>query len=142
MTACLDVQIHLLDPLCEPKKLTEGAAGYDVVARVDCEIPPGERRIIPVGFRIELPPGTEAQIRGRSGLNLKGYVVPLGTVDADYRGEVAVIMKNETTLLYKVERGQRLAQMVIQVLPQVTLRFVEELSDSARAEGGFGSTGK
>jgi dUTP pyrophosphatase len=141
MTAVLNVKFDVLDPICEPKKVTAGAAGFDLVARTDCDIAPGTRAMIRVGFRLQLPPGTEAQVRGRSGLALKGYDAHVGTIDADYRGEVAVILMNETTEPYKVCRGQRIAQMVIYELPTVVVDFTSDLDDSSRGTGGFGSTG-
>jgi dUTP pyrophosphatase len=101
--------------------------------------------IVPTGLFIELPEGFEAQVRPRSGLALKHALTVVnspGTVDAGYRGEVGVIMLNAGKSNYSVKRGERIAQMVINELPQVTFQKVEKLSDSMRGSGGFGSSGK
>jgi dUTP pyrophosphatase len=105
---------------------------------------PGARALIPTGFSMELPGGYEAQIRPRSGLALKHGVTVLnapGTIDADYRGEVKVLLVNLGAEPFRVERAMRIAQLVIQPVSHATLVEVEELSDSVRGAGGFGSTG-
>ena len=140
----LNVKIELLDPICAPKQKTDGAAGFDLVAREGLYLDVGTRATIPVGIKLELPPGTEAQIRGRSSLNFKGYEASFGTIDSDYRGEVLVIMANKGQSPLVISRGDRVAQMVIQELPRVRLELLapgEKLTDTARGAGGFGSTG-
>ncbi len=105
---------------------------------------PGARGLIPTGFSLELPGGFEAQVRPRSGLALKHGVTVLnapGTIDADYRGEVKVLLVNLGAEPFRIERAMRIAQLVIQPVSHATLVEVEELSDSARGAGGFGSTG-
>ena len=101
--------------------------------------------MVPTGLFLELPTGYEAQVRPRSGLALKHCVTVLntpGTIDAGYRGEVGVILINHSDTLFPVKRGDRIAQMVIQALPDVVLTPVAQLKESARGAGGFGSTGK
>lgn len=129
-----------------PSYATAGAAGADLQAAIDApvEIPPGGRALIPCGFAMALPPGYEAQVRPRSGLALKhGITLPNtpGTIDADYRGEVGVILMNLGDAPFQVERGMRIAQMVIAPAPQAAFRAVESLDDTERGAGGFGSTG-
>jgi dUTP pyrophosphatase len=129
-----------------PKYATEFSAGVDLEAAVDASVTlkPGERQLIPTGLAIALPTGFEAQIRPRSGLALKNGVTVLnspGTVDADYRGEIKVILANLGTEAFTVERGMRVAQMVIARHEQVTWQVVDKLDETARGAGGFGSTG-
>lgn len=132
--------------LALPAYATELSAGMDLLAAVEADVvlQPGERRLIPSGIAIALPPGTEAQIRPRSGLALKHGVTVLnapGTIDADYRGEVGVILINLGREPFTVTRGSRIAQMVIAQHTQAAWEAVETLDDSARGVGGFGSTG-
>lgn len=129
-----------------PAYATEHSAGMDLLAAIEGEIVlrPGERRLIPSGLAIALPPGTEAQVRPRSGLALKHGITVLntpGTIDADYRGEVGVILINLGQEPFTVTRGARIAQMVIAPVTQAAWHPVERLEDSARGTGGFGSTG-
>lgn len=129
-----------------PVYATAGAAGADLVAAVDepVEIAPGDRTLIPTGFRMALPSGYEAQVRPRSGLALRDGVVVLntpGTIDADYRGEVQVILANLGDAPFQVERGMRIAQMVVAPAPQATFVEVDGLDETERGSGGFGSTG-
>ena len=128
-----------------PSKAHDDDAAYDLRAREDVVLRPGERSLIPTGLFLELPPGYEAQVRPRSGLAVKHGLTVLnspGTVDAGYRGEVCVILLNCGAEAYEVSRGDRVAQMVIQRLPDVRLVSVEELAASTRGTGGFGSTGR
>ena len=128
-----------------PAKAHSDDAAYDLRSRVDAELPPGRSAAIPAGFKMELPVGYEAQIRPRSGLALKHDIMLTnspGTVDAGFRGEVAVIMYNGGKEPFPIRRGDRIAQMVIAKLPEVTLVPAAELADSDRGEGGFGSTGR
>ena len=129
-----------------PAYQTEHAAGMDIVACLDkpVEIVPHERSIIPTGFAIALPPGYEAQIRARSGLAAKHGIMPangVGTIDADYRGEVGVILLNTSNTSFVVEPGMRIAQMVITRYETVEWNEVTELDTTTRGAGGFGSTG-
>jgi len=131
-----------------PSYESASAAGMDLAAAVPEAapetLPPGGRALIPTGFSMELPHGYEAQIRPRSGLALKHGVTVLnapGTIDADYRGEVKVLLVNLGSEPFLVERAMRTAQLVIQPVSHATLVEVEELSDSVRGAGGFGSTG-
>ncbi len=125
---------------------TEMSAGMDLLAAVETavELAPGERRLIPSGIAIALPAGTEAQVRPRSGLALKHGITVLnapGTIDADYRGEVGVILINLGQEPFIVNRGDRIAQLVIAAYTQARWRVVEALEASARGAGGFGSPG-
>ena len=131
-------------PLPEPA--TELAAGVDLVAAIEDSITlaPGERQIIPTGLAIALPPGYEAQIRPRSGLAAKNGITLVnspGTIDADYRGEIGAILINHGQKFFTVERGMRIAQMVITPVTGFTWNEQEELGKTDRGTGGFGSTG-
>jgi dUTP pyrophosphatase len=133
-----------------PQYQTPGAAGLDLVAAVPAHAPlaiaPGSHALVPTGLVIELPPGLEAQVRPRSGLALKHGVTVLnspGTIDSDYRGEVGVILINHGAQPFLVERGERIAQLVLARVEQASLNgvAVESLAATARGAGGFGSTG-
>lgn len=129
-----------------PTYATEGAAGADVCAAVeeDLVIPPGGRVAVPTGLRVAVPSGFELQVRPRSGLALKHGVSLAnspGTVDADYRGEVKVILVNLGTEPFTVHRGDRIAQLVLAPVQRATFVVGQSLSATARGEGGFGSTG-
>ncbi|TZG38024.1 dUTP diphosphatase [Agrobacterium sp. B1(2019)] len=131
-----------------PSYETRGAAGMDLRAAVPAGEPltlkPGERALVPTGFIFEVPQGYEAQIRPRSGLAIKNGITCLnspGTVDSDYRGEVKVILANLGQDVFIIERGMRIAQMVIAPVTQVIVSEVTETSQTARGAGGFGSTG-
>ncbi len=135
-----------------PSYETAGAAGADLRANLPeaaraggIEIAPMERRLIPTGLRVEIPPGYEMQIRPRSGLALKhGVTLPNtpGTIDSDYRGPLGVILINLGEAPYVVHHGERIAQAVVAPVVQALFEEAEWLSASARGEGGFGSTGK
>ena len=119
----------------------------DLAAAVDADIilAPGDRYLIPTGLAIELPPGYEAQVRPRSGLAIKNGVTVLnspGTIDSDYRGEIKVILINHGTEPFTINRGMRIAQMVIAPVIQAQLVLSEDLSDSERGAGGFGHSGQ
>jgi len=123
------------------------AAGADIRAAVDEDVvlQPGERKLIPSGFCMALPAGFEAQVRPRSGLAIKhgiGVLNSPGTIDADYRGEVGVILINHGDMAFHIQRGDRIAQMVIAALPAVDFIEVSELEDTERGSGGFGSSGR
>lgn len=129
-----------------PSYATEQSAGMDLTAAIDIAITlqPMERKAIPTGLAIALPPGFEAQIRPRSGLAIKNGITMInapGTIDADYRGEVAVLMINLGTEAFVVERGMRIAQMVIAKYETANWQVVTELNETSRGTGGFGSTG-
>ena len=129
-----------------PRYMTSAAAGMDVYAAVEDElvIDPGQRAKIPTGFSIELPPGYEAQIRPRSGMAIRNGITLVnspGTVDADYRGRVAVILINHGRESFTVKRGDRIAQMIVQRVCRVSWLEVGELTSTARGDGGFGHTG-
>lgn len=131
-----------------PAYETSGAAGMDLRAAVEADAPltlePGKRALVPTGFIFEIPQGHEGQIRPRSGLAFKNGVTCLntpGTVDCDYRGEVKVLLANLGDEPFVIERGMRIAQMVIAPVTQVAVREATEASETARGSGGFGSTG-
>ncbi|MBA4802289.1 MAG: dUTP diphosphatase [Euryhalocaulis sp.] len=131
-----------------PAYETAESAGMDLRAAVPdgdpVDIPPGGRALIPTGLAIALPPGFEAQVRPRSGLAIKNGVTCLntpGTIDADYRGEVKVILINHAAERFTVERGMRIAQMVVAPVTQIDWMVAEALPETQRGGGGFGSTG-
>ena len=138
----------LMEKGCEdlfPAKAHPSDAAWDLRSRTAMELPVGRSTLVPTGVYIELPSNCEAQIRPRSGLALKHDLMLTnspGTVDSGYRGEVGVIMYNGGKEPYKIERGDRIAQMVIALLPEVSLELSQELNTSDRGEGGFGSSGK
>ena len=128
-----------------PEYATPASAGVDLRASEGCVIPPGGRALVPTGLRIALPEGYEAQVRPRSGLALRhGVTLPNspGTIDADYRGEIGVILMNLGQEPFVVEPGDRIAQMVVAPVTRVAWSEVEELDATERGEGGFGSTGR
>ncbi len=127
-----------------PAYATEGAAGMDVLAAEDVTLAPGARHAVATGLAVAIPPGFEIQVRPRSGLALKhGVTVPNtpGTIDSDYRGELKVIMINHGAQPFEIRRGDRIAQLVLAPVMQATWLKVDELDETARGEGGFGSTG-
>ena len=129
-----------------PDYATAGSAGLDLVAAIDGEITlaPGERRLVPTGIAIALPAGYEAQVRPRSGLALKHGITVLnspGTIDADYRGEVQVLLINHGQAPFVIKRGDRIAQMVVAPVTQIAWTIVEQLDQTERGSGGYGSTG-
>lgn len=147
------IEIHLQrlphgDGLPLPHYQSALAAGLDLIAAVAAETPvviaPGERALVPTGIAIALPPGFEAQVRPRSGLAFKHGVTVLnapGTIDADYRGEIQVILVNLGRESFTVERGARVAQLVVAATMQVSICVVETLDETTRGVRGFGSTG-
>jgi dUTP pyrophosphatase len=127
-----------------PAYATEHAAGMDVVAAEGLTLPPGGRHAVATGFAIAIPEGYEVQVRPRSGLALKHGITCLntpGTIDADYRGEVKVILANLGAEAFEIGRGDRIAQLVPAPVQRARFAEVEELDDTARGHGGFGSTG-
>ena len=134
------------DDIPAPRYMSDHAAGMDVCAacETDVEIAPGDVKLIPCGFYMAVPAGYEAQMRPRSGLAMKhGITLPNspGTIDADYRGEVCVILGNVGRRTFVVKRGMRIAQMVISPVTRAAVVEVEALDETARGEGGFGHTG-
>lgn len=145
----IEVAVKQLDhgkDLPLPAHATSGAAGVDLLAAVnsDLVLEPGARALVPTGLTIALPDGFEAQVRPRSGLANKHGVTVLntpGTIDADYRGEIGVILINHGAQSFTIERGMRIAQMVVAPVMFVAWNEVNELQASERGAGGFGSTG-
>jgi len=134
------------DGLTLPAYATEQSAGLDLQAAIaePIVLQPGQRKLVPTGLAIALPAGYEAQVRPRSGLALKHGITVLnapGTIDADYRGEIGVVLINHGDQPFTINRGERIAQMVVAAYSQVRWQAVEELSDTQRGAGGFGSTG-
>ena len=129
-----------------PKYETSGSSGMDIAAHIEKNITinPGEKALVSTGFSIAIPKGYEVQIRPRSGLAAKKNITVLntpGTIDADYRGEIKVILINLGKEKFIIENGERIAQMVVCPVIQAKLEEVKELSDTYRGSGGFGSTG-
>ena len=129
-----------------PKYETEGSSGLDLAAFINknIEIKPGKSEIIPTGLAVAIPKNYEIQIRPRSGLAAKNQISVLntpGTIDADYRGELKVILINLSDKIFVVEKGLRIAQMVLCPIIKANLKEVESLEDTKRGSGGFGSTG-
>ncbi len=137
---------HALD-LEPPAYATDEAAGMDLRAalRESITLKPGERKLVPTGLEVALPPGFEAQIRPRSGLALRHGITLLntpGTIDSDYRGEVKVLVVNLGSEPFEIHHGDRIAQMVVAPVSRVQVLLVPDLPDSERGDGGFGSTGR
>ena len=139
---------HFDDNLALPTYETKDAAGADIRAclpsRDSLVIEPGARILIPTGLKFEIEPGFEVQVRPRSGLSLKTQLLVVnspGTIDADYRGEVNIIMGNFGNEKHIIKHGERVAQIVIAPIHQATFEVTDELSQTERGEGGFGSTG-
>lgn len=133
-------------PLPLPRYETAGASGMDLRAAIRAPIvlAPGSRQLVPTGIALAIPEGCEAQVRPRSGLALRHGVTVLnapGTVDADYRGELAVLLVNHGDAAFVVERGDRIAQLVIAAVVRANWIQVESLDETARSSGGYGSTG-
>lgn len=139
------VKVLLSDGATLPAYATPGAAGVDLRSTIDIVLQPGERMLAPTGLKMEIPAGFEGQVRPRSGLALKqglSMVNTPGTIDSDYRGEIGIILINHGQEAIELGAGERIAQMVICPVVQARFEAVTDLSDSARAAGGFGSTGK
>lgn len=139
------IQIMKLDPdALLPSKAHPTDAGYDLFAAEAVTVQPGESALVGTGIAMALPAATEAQVRPRSGIALKHQVTVLnapGTIDADYRGEVKVILINHGRSPFQIEKGMKIAQMVIAPVLPTSLAEVSELNDTVRGEGGFGSSG-
>lgn len=147
MTDSVAVRIKRLphgEGLALPAYATHGAAGMDVLAAEDVTLAPGARHAVATGFSVAIPQGYEIQVRPRSGLALKhGISVPNtpGTIDSDYRGELKVILINHGLEPFAIQRGDRIAQLVLAPVTQAVWEEVAELGETARGAGGFGSTG-
>lgn len=152
MTASVSVQFIWLEHgrgLDAPRQQTSGAAGVDLLAALGISetmtIAPGKRALVPTGMAMALPTGYEAQVRPRSGLAAKHGVTVLntpGTIDADYRGEIKVILINHGDAAFEIKRGDRIAQMVVAPVTGVQFELKEALDETQRGAGGFGSTGR
>ena len=128
-----------------PSYATRGAAGMDVVAAEDVDLAPGQRHAVATGFRIAIPEGYEIQVRPRSGLAFKhGISVPNtpGTIDSDYRGELKMLLINHGADTFAIRRGERIAQLVPAAVTLAVFDEVDELCETTRGHGGFGSTGQ
>jgi dUTP pyrophosphatase len=141
----MTVRFRLLDSSAKlPTYAHPGDAGMDVCSIEDVVIAPGARALVKTGFAMEIPDGFEAQVRPRSGLAIKSGITVLntpGTIDSGYRGEVGVILINLSDVPFHVEKGMKIAQMVIAKFERAEVEAVSELSSSERGAGGFGSTG-
>jgi len=135
------------DDLPLPRYMSEAAAGMDLLAAVDADVvlAPGARTLVPTGVAIALPAGFEAQVRPRSGLAAREGITVLnapGTIDADYRGEIQVLLANLGTAPGRIRRGDRIAQLVVAPVTRVAWRETAALPETVRGAGGFGSTGR
>ena len=142
----MKVKIINSSPYLLPRYETLKSAGMDLMANIDevTTLHPGQTKLISTGIRIELPDGVEAQIRSRSGLAIKHGVVVInspGTIDPDYRGEIMVGLKNTSDIPVVITQGMRVAQMIFSKFERVEWESVDELSETKRGSGGFGSTG-
>lgn len=152
MTDAIHVEVQVLASahgLPLPAYQTEHAAGLDLLAAIREDAPltllPGHRVLVPTGLMLAVPPGYEAQVRPRSGLALKHGVTLVnapGTIDADYRGEVGVLLINHGENPFVIRRGERIAQLILAPVARAHLTVAVELSSTARGSGGFGSTGR
>lgn len=152
MTRTIEIGVKRLahaEGLALPAYQTEEAAGFDLVAALPeaepIDLAPGARTLVPTGLVFEIPPGYEGQVRPRSGLAMKHGVTVLnspGTIDADYRGEVKVILVNLGEATFRIARGERIAQFVAAPVTRARLVVVEAVGDTVRGSGGFGSTGR
>jgi len=142
----IKLKVKKLNNLAQiPAYQTEEAAGFDLHSVEDVVIAPNERKLIGTGLSMEIPKGYEIQIRPRSGLAYKHGITVLnspGTIDSDYRGEIKVLLINHSNEDFEIKVGERIAQAVIKEVIQATFEEVEELNDTTRGTGGFGSTGK
>ena len=127
-----------------PKYATNGSACMDVYSSIDTFIYPDETQVIPLGIAVEIPKWYELQVRGRSGLSKKGIIVSngIGTIDSDYRGEIGMILTNLTSEVFKITQGDRVGQVCLSQVIPISFEEVEQLSETERGAGGYGSTGK
>lgn len=136
------MKIKLLDPEMGPYKQYSEDAGWDLRAREACSIYPDDVVAIKTGVCVEIPTGYAGEIRPRSSITKRGLIIPLGTIDSQYRGEIEIIVLNPFSKRQIIERGERIAQLVITPCMLGTLEIVDELSVSQRGASGFGSTGR
>ena len=139
------VKIVLLDGGAVPQYATTESAGVDLKTTIDVSIDRFQRVLVPTGIKLEIPSGFEAQVRPRSGLAIKhglSIVNSPGTIDSDYRGEIQIILINLGESVVKIEKGERIAQLVFAPVVQVDFQVADQLNDSERGSGGFGRTGK
>lgn len=145
MLAAMELKIHKLHPQARlPEYAHPGDAGLDLFASAELLLPSGEWGMVATGLALELPPGTEAQVRPRSGLAHKHGITVLnspGTIDEGYRGEIKVILINHSSVDFLITVGMKIAQIVIQPVVKVTVIEAQTLSETVRGAGGFGSTG-
>jgi len=140
----------LIQKLCEeaivPSYAHKGDSGVDLYSRVDYNLQPGERYLVPTGLKVAIPFGYEGQVRPKSGLALKKGITVLntpGTVDSPYRGEVGVILINQDAYsTYEIKKGEKIAQMVFSKVEEAEFKVVPSLDETTRGKGGFGSTGQ
>jgi len=125
-----------------PVRATRGAAGYDLFSPVEMEIKPGQSELVPLHLRMEVPFGYCGQIAARSSIAKLGVIVEAGTIDSDYRGPVLVMLYNHSQNSFFIKRGDRIAQMVVQAICTLDMQEVDSIDETARGEGGFGSTGR
>ena len=140
----MKIKIKLIDDGRLPEFKTDGAVCADCYSRCEepIEIKPGERKLIPLGFAVELPKGYEMVLRPRSGMSKNGIDLAVGTIDYDYRGEVMACVINNTDKAISVENDTRICQCAIRQVPEIEFEVVSELSETVRGNNGFGSTGK
>jgi dUTP diphosphatase len=141
----IEVKIKKKNPeIPTPQYKTTGSAGCDICASENIIVPWGSSVLVPTGIFLEVPEGYECQVRPRSGLALKGITLmnSPGTVDSDFRGEMMILLVNHSNVNYSVNKGDRIAQLVFAPVTQATFEEVDELSETARGTGGWGSTGK
>lgn len=138
------IQIEDGSPNTNLKYETVDSAGFDLRANENVLLEPGEYKLVKTGIKMEIPRGFEGQIRPRSGLAFKYGITVLnspGTIDADYRGEIGVLLINHGKELFKIQKGDRIAQMVLAAHARAPFEYVTDLTETDRGEGGFGSTG-
>lgn len=135
------IQCLVEDPAFLPKRANPTDAGADLMSTENCEIYPGEQKLVDTGVAVKIPPGYAGFVYNRSSQGKKGITIPhsVGVIDSDYRGNIKVILKNLSEDPYKIERGDRIAQLVI--TPVMLCEFIDIWNDTARGTGGFGSTG-
>lgn len=137
------LRYKLLNAAAQPPAYkTAGASGMDLCATIELSIHPGRTARIPIGIAVEIPPGFEGQIRPRSSLSADGLLCHFGTIDSDYRGELAAVITNVGNGTRHIDVGDRIAQLVIAPVERVEIVAAEELTETARGAGGFGSTGR
>jgi dUTP pyrophosphatase len=141
----VQIRVKRLNPEAKiPKAARRGDVAFDLYSIIDYELQPSERYAVPTGIAVEIPIGYEGQVRPRSGLALKEGITVLntpGTIDSGYRGEVKTIMINHGNTPFQITRGMRISQLAIRPVPEVEFIEVDEISNTDRGEGGFGSTG-